>query len=852
MKKAILSLQQISDRINKEFLSDARKLIFWYDDNGTFLSDIENLELKNGKLLILDPKETFKTKVLLEREDLTNNYLIYAPFEKPLEKDNHLADTILYSTLFTADRISMIMGDLGIDDAYRSTMDRYSKFFDAKDRRESFYDIAPDKFKEYSIETTIMSVVLKTKPASFSDVFRTIIIDTVNEESRYFEDLNRYGLLEAFWTLCEIRFGYIYTSEAYNDYASYRSNLIRLSMSLFATYIRKSIGRDLPDRLKEYVLVFSGNVVTYLDRLMATDNYKDDFEKLSNYVYGLIDGKKLLSELSIEDMLYIDLFPSVDDMIITWINNRLIDENITAQIKGLSIEEIISLRLTKYYRKVYKSSYKLLKHALVIISNADFSAKNNFKDILHSYDREDFFIDLSYRYFIFYYDRLIDKFKFENLKELVENIYTSKFLDSLNISFNSDFNYKSLMENNKSQLDFYKEYIQNKKGRKVVIISDALRYEIAKDLAYRMNKDPKLEANVDWQIGIIPSITSLGMAALLPHDSITLSEENTVRVDGELCSTTSHRDLILKKQNENSAGISYSEIIKYKKDDLREFFQGKEIIYIYHDQIDARGDNSSTEDEVFNASNEAINEIIDLIRRLSNNVSVSNVLITSDHGFIYKRSKINEEDKIDRFYSSSSFENRRFVITDEKHKVFGTNCIRLGDIIDDSSDRYVTLPNSSSVFKTTGGGQNYYHGGSSVQELMIPIIEVKISRSQIATEKARIKLITSVDRITNMNFSLEFYQEEPVSDVIKKAEYRVSFVDEDGNTISNEETVVASSQEEKTSDRFYRVRFTLMEKKYSEKEEYYLVIKDGTTGLEDSRIAVNIDMAFSGEYGFDI
>ena len=116
MKKAILSLQQISDRINKEFLSDARKLIFWYDDNGTFLSDIENLELKNGKLLILDPKETFKTKVLLEREDLTSNYLIYAPFEKPLEKDNHLADTILYSTLFTADRISMIMGDLGIDE----------------------------------------------------------------------------------------------------------------------------------------------------------------------------------------------------------------------------------------------------------------------------------------------------------------------------------------------------------------------------------------------------------------------------------------------------------------------------------------------------------------------------------------------------------------------------------------------------------------------------------------------------------------------------------------------------------------------------------------------------------------
>lgn len=49
-----LSLNQIVDKLNSEFNSDVRKLVFWYDANAEFVSDIESLELKNAQVLRLE------------------------------------------------------------------------------------------------------------------------------------------------------------------------------------------------------------------------------------------------------------------------------------------------------------------------------------------------------------------------------------------------------------------------------------------------------------------------------------------------------------------------------------------------------------------------------------------------------------------------------------------------------------------------------------------------------------------------------------------------------------------------------------------------------------------------------
>lgn len=92
-----LNLKQIIDRLNEEFMGDTRKLVFWYDDKTEFAEDIQGIELINAKVYFLKLYNQFYTKYFLEREDLENNYLIYAPFKKPDVKDNHLEDILLYS-----------------------------------------------------------------------------------------------------------------------------------------------------------------------------------------------------------------------------------------------------------------------------------------------------------------------------------------------------------------------------------------------------------------------------------------------------------------------------------------------------------------------------------------------------------------------------------------------------------------------------------------------------------------------------------------------------------------------------------------------------------------------------------
>ena len=50
---AEMNIKQIIDRLNAEFTGDTRKLVFWYDDNGEFVEDIQNVELENAKVYFL-------------------------------------------------------------------------------------------------------------------------------------------------------------------------------------------------------------------------------------------------------------------------------------------------------------------------------------------------------------------------------------------------------------------------------------------------------------------------------------------------------------------------------------------------------------------------------------------------------------------------------------------------------------------------------------------------------------------------------------------------------------------------------------------------------------------------------
>ena len=169
---AEMNFKQITDKLNAEFTGDIRKLIFWYDAEGEFAEDVDTLELQNAKVYHLQKDNQFRTKLFLEREDRTTNYLIYAPFSKPDIRENHLADTIHYSKEFFADRASLLMLDLGMDTRCKPIIERYIKFFGEKKRTQAFYDLEISSYNRASIEIGLMSVLCRCKLPSFEEVLR--------------------------------------------------------------------------------------------------------------------------------------------------------------------------------------------------------------------------------------------------------------------------------------------------------------------------------------------------------------------------------------------------------------------------------------------------------------------------------------------------------------------------------------------------------------------------------------------------------------------------------------------------------------------------------------------------------
>ncbi len=57
---------------------------------------------------------------------------------------------------------------------------------------------------------------------------------------------------------------------------------------------------------------------------------------------------------------------------------------------------------------------------------------------------------------------------------------------------------------------------------------------------------------------------------------------------------------------------------------------------------------------------------------------------------------------------------------------------------------YATTPNGTNIFKVAGGGQNYVHGGSLLQEMLIPVIELTTNTRAVAYDYIDV-ILTSVN-----------------------------------------------------------------------------------------------------------
>lgn len=841
---AELNLKQITDRLNSEFTGESRKLVFWYDDNGEFAEDIDALDLQNAKVYKLQQDNQFYTKYFLERVDTTTSYLVYAPFPKPDIRNNHLEDIVLYSKRFYADRASLLTVDLGIEEKYKPIIEKHIKFFANKDRTQAFYDLEIENFREENIITGLLCSLCKAHICSFEEVIRTVLTDSDLKENTFLSEFDKYDLTKSFWTYCEQHMGYV----------DPEPTLEKMVVTMFVTYAEKYIHCDLPKQWGSFRSIKAGNIIAFLDNLMNSVLYRKRFDELAEYVEKGLNTKDVFAAMNPEDILDLEVFKAADDVIISWMMERLIAEDTGANLSGLSITEIADMRSKMHFGKQLGNKYKVLRSAYRIIMASNYAPQMELSSIIDKYAKEDYQIDQEYRWFYYRLDQLDNPEELEKIRVLVENIYANEYLAQQLPKWTDGFRTDEWKHVMTRQQDFFDRNVKYTKDKTAVIISDAMRYEVARELLQRMQDDPKCmpESKISMMLSVLPSYTKLGMAALLPHKALTMTDSYEVLADDMATKSTEQRNGILQKVDPEGACIQFEEIKAMKSKQQREYMTGKHAVYIYHNAIDAAGDDQMTENTVFDACERAVADIILLIQKLAAGANTYRFIVTSDHGFLYRRNPLEESDKIGGIKDTKAEKHRRFILSQDKLDENGVISLSIGSVINNEDSRMISFPVSSNVFKASGG-MNYVHGGASPQEMIVPVVEIKMDRGKQEIKNAEIALVSMIQKITNLFTTMEFIQSEPVSDTIKAAKYQMYFISEDNEKVSNENILAADSRDTDPGKRRYRLRFNFKNKKYDKDKQYYLVAYDITDEnfiKEVFRHPVIMDLAFGEDFGF--
>ena len=347
--------------------------------------------------------------------------------------------------------------------------------------------------------------------------------------------------------------------------------------------------------------------------------------------------------------------------------------------------------------------------------------------------------------------------------------------------------------------------------------------------------------------GLVPSYTKLGMASLLPNKELSrVKESDDILVDGQVSSSIKDREMLLQKENPDSIAIKYDDLYEMTKLEWKKLFSGKKVVYIYHDTIDNAGEHN--ENEVFTACDKAINELERLVKDLHTTFSGINAFITADHGFFYKRGRIESYEKTSKTTNSTK-QKTRYSYSDSIVDEEGILSISLDYLFGENSG-YVNIPKGNIIFARQGTGINYVHGGILPPEIIIPVIDFKSTRTTEESKKVGITYSGLSTKITNAITYLEFLQDSNVDENNKPCRYLLHFEDKDENKISDECTIIANYENTEVKDRFFREKFVFKNIKYDKNEPYYLVIIDEETGIIKDKIKFYIDIAIVNNFDF--
>ena len=860
---ASMDLQKIIQDLNRRFADPLpefykRRIIFWYDEDREFEDKVEDLALDNARVLVLTGCNNFEAKKLLAVDDTTSNYLVYCPlrYEKP--EDNWLINIELYSEEFRADLNSIWMDEMGLPNnaTVRRIVKGYREFFNDIDLRKSVAAMAKKNATASQLHMAVMASICGIRDAQPCSIISAVLMQSLDMDGNtIYQDLVKYGAQNPFWAMIAQATGYSEGDDA--DFG-------RLATHILLTAATRTMR---PEHLAGLDGFISSPHQSYcydmVSEWLQTD--PDGLYHIARFVENEARLSVRFMKLNVEDLVDTECFPCVNECILKILMKEISDYIINVDTISSVVEKRRTLVWYDLVSCYYEGLLQVANMQAFFQEHASGFHLAQARQIWSAYTTDYYKMDTYYRQFHLCFDNsltvsnevLDDLFK--HVVEKVEGLYNGWFLTQLggnwsDVCADELAQYGRILEVNQQE-SFYCSKVASSENRVYVIVSDALRYEVAASLAEQLRRETQSKVTLESVQGIFPTITEFGMAALLPHKELNVVPKATggVSVLADGASTEMpNRDKVLKSAHGTSVALQYKNIIKMKRADRQALVKGMDVVYIYHDKIDEAG--HTAEHQVFPACDDAIVEIKNIVRIICNEFGGTRIFITSDHGFLYTYSPLTEDNKVDKssFNQHNVEYGRRYAIMQKGAKPEYLMPVKF---VDEQSGYDAFAPRENVRIKMSGGGLNFVHGGISLQEMVVPVIEYQFlrnanktyqrNREKYDTKPVTISLLSATRKISNMIFSLNFYQKEAVGDNRSACNYQLYFTDASGKQISDTARIIADKTSDNGHDRTFRCRFNLRSMKFNKQDSYYLVIADESGLQAPQREEFQIDIAFA-------
>ncbi|MCI9261631.1 BREX-1 system phosphatase PglZ type A [uncultured Adlercreutzia sp.] len=857
-----------------------RRIVVWHDADGEFSEDFDALaaaaaagQLTPGERPLQFARDEdgvlFALKRRIAREDTESDFALYRPRAAGDIAGDLLADIELYAEHFQADGLSLLVQDLGAADTreVREALAELRAFFAAKDRTAKFKAVMSQARTAADVRAGVLAAALgrvePTPQAVVRAYAQAALVDAeAGESGRTLATLERYGVAAALARSVSGVTGYG------GDLADADALAAHLLLSAFAASVPESLVRGLEDACSPQCGQFCLGIVH--DWAAGDEAARTLLADAAEKVEREANLPMRFAGASLESLLETDVFPGV---------NRAIVANLAASL-GQGADRRDDVRAAAAARRALAGYAEVACYFDALLAA---SAMQDFlrvhgegyheapaAKVWEAYVGDWWQMDAAYRRFCEAYQRCVRDADpelseaMQPVAEWADNHYVNGFLTPANECWiacaEGDWAREGYVADVPRQSRFYDEVVENELAgakRVVVIVSDALRYEVARQLGDELERRLRVACECSAVQGVFPSVTPFGMAALLPHRSLAVNEETlAVSVDGMPTLSTAQREAVLKARRPASMALTAKDLLAMKSAEQREVAREAEVVYIYHNTIDATGEDASTEHDVFGACERAIDDICALVKVAVNQIKAARIVVTADHGFLYTRQPLGQAAKVSAAEIAGEAEKakERFAlvcgsVSDDRLLSVNMEPVGAGSLTG-------LAPRGIARLARPGGTSHYVHGGVSLQELCVPVLRVRYggsrSKSIGAAEAAEVRLLDTNRRITSMLFGVRLYQPEPVGGKVAPAEYELMLVDDAGNPVSDTRRAVADRADADERARAMEVRFALREgRTYRSADEYYLVARNVETGEPLFRERYTVDIAFAPtDFGF--